>query len=120
MYCSQCGTKIEEGSSFCGKCGSKIENTIIIENTEEQQKQSNKKLDYILLVISIIAFVLSLIPLNNGIIITGIVISLLTIGALVYARIVYKKSNYNLIGILLSAGSLMACIGWLYYSMVMI
>ncbi|MBR5598023.1 MAG: zinc ribbon domain-containing protein [Lachnospiraceae bacterium] len=44
MFCIQCGTKIEDDSSFCHHCGTKIgevqEKKVILENNDNSQKQS--------------------------------------------------------------------------------
>jgi len=44
MFCAQCGTKIEDDSTFCHNCGTKVEQTqnkkIGLENNKNLQKQS--------------------------------------------------------------------------------
>lgn len=51
MFCSNCGTKIDEGNSFCTNCGTHIEENVVNQNintdnkikemTEEDKKRAN-------------------------------------------------------------------------------
>lgn len=41
MFCSHCGTKIEEGNSFCTNCGAKIDNNTEINNNATNNENSN-------------------------------------------------------------------------------
>lgn len=52
MFCSECGSKNENGSLFCENCGHKFEETIKKEPTKQQRKKSITK--YI--IISVVVF----------------------------------------------------------------
>ena len=41
MYCSHCGSKLSEGSSFCTNCGAKIEDSSNFENKSNQGQQTD-------------------------------------------------------------------------------
>ena len=43
MHCSNCGTKIEEGSAFCQSCGKAINENKVTENKEGQNSENEIK-----------------------------------------------------------------------------
>ena len=43
MYCSKCGTEINDNSEYCSKCGAKVgSNKNITNNTQSEEKIKNK------------------------------------------------------------------------------
>ena len=91
MYCSNCGNKIVEGNSFCTKCGVKIVGGR--NNTVKKEKNGLKTASLVLGILGIvISLTLVLSPLAFVISLVGIILG-----------VIAKKSIKNVEGILISS-----------------
>ncbi len=68
MFCSECGTKNEEGSLFCENCGTKIEQPVVKnekpKKVSKKTKKKNNKLMYIIIAV-VVVLVGAYLFLNN-------------------------------------------------------
>ena len=68
MFCGKCGTKVNENDKYCMNCGNKVVSEIEIPTTNTDVYVSKyapiQQESYFNLIISILAIILSIIPLN--------------------------------------------------------
>lgn len=53
MYCSKCGTEINDTSEYCSKCGAKVESNQNMTNNTQNEEKIKKILPYILIILSL-------------------------------------------------------------------
>lgn len=117
MYCGKCGFKIENNELYCGKCGAKIEyeNQIdTIEEVVEEKKNPIILIDYLLLGLTIVALILSIIPINISLIIGCGVLGIASFALSIWC-VLKKKNNLNIFCLIVASCVLIVVLGWVYY-----
>lgn len=104
MFCEKCGAQIIEGKLFCGKCGNKL----------EKKEKKYSIIDYLLLGFTLVAFFLTIIPLNIIIIYGTLGISCVLLSVCIYLACKIRN-NINLFCLIANACLLIVEFGWVFY-----
>ena len=123
MYCGNCGNKVNDSDKYCEYCGYRLEYQYKYEEKENIEKEFvtvYEKPTYIsnvILLISVVIFVLSLLPIHlyYTILMTVIDVVAIVINIVLYRR---RKDKNLFFSIILNCASLYTILGWIYYLLV--
>jgi len=123
VYCGNCGNKVNDSDKYCEYCGYRLEYQYKYEEKENIEKEFvtvYEKPTYIsnvILLISVVIFVLSLLPIHlyYTILMTVIDVVAIVINIVLYRR---RKDKNLFFSIILNCASLYTILGWIYYLLV--
>lgn len=107
FFCSNCGTKINEGENFCSNCGSNI-NSINYETNDKIEYQEIKEKYEDDNICAIFGFIFSLLPIPF----VGIVLSI--IGLISVKKKTKKRIGFVVAGMILSSLRLLVFLSLLF------
>ncbi|HRT68910.1 MAG TPA: zinc ribbon domain-containing protein [Bacilli bacterium] len=115
MICKNCNAEISETANYCPYCGFRTTPKLEEAETKKQQNLPSAKIPgKIGLLIGFFSVIISLIPLNKTLIISGIILGLLVLIFTVIESIKHKH-KLSTITIIVAAIGLASNISWLLF-----